>query len=623
MRLLDTTTLQPKEFFEDQIPLYAILSHTWGDDEVLFHDLPGGPTLTAGWAKVTPACGLARELGFSWIWIDTCCIDKSSSSELSEAINSMFRWYQKAALCIAYLADVASHPKPTSEDCAAALARSRWFSRGWTLQELLAPVYLTFYSAEWQKLGSRSVYSDAIAQATKIEAKYLYGSQRLANASVAERMSWAAKRQTTRVEDLAYCLLGIFDVNMPLIYGEGTKAFRRLQEAILRETDDQSIFAWGDLSEGNVLVATQGPRPLIAESPSLFENSGDIIPFSIPTLQTRVRIEHSGIAVITPLQMEGPSTWGPGYEPIFLAPLLCRRKGDLLNTIALCLRTSTLVDKGLDPTHAGTPYYRASSSLFTFSKSAWSAERLCSAFVYFDERRRWYDRKGQDQNRGCVIRTLPKGWRAGAMYSNYLGHADKVSLFPYTKRLTKSYGLGYPIVVSLESLSKGNLALQESVALILQYQYLSLFKDEFWYVKFSDFPGWMVNRAVAVPPGWSLQDVEAVVRTESERWPPDVVRRISNECSKSQDYGAAEASSSRSKDVFERSQLSPFTRFQVSTSRSKDVFEQSQLNTFTRFRVSVTREEVHGSLFLVSVEDMAGENESLEVDHLGRFKPVR
>ncbi|KAK1594643.1 heterokaryon incompatibility protein, partial [Colletotrichum navitas] len=395
MRLLNTATLQLSEFYDGQVPRYAILSHTWADDEVLFDDIEGGPSPKAGWAKVQSACRLARGQDHAWMWIDTCCIDKSSSSELSEAINSMFRWYRDADVCFAYLAD-APCAGPGTPECAAALAGSRWFTRGWTLQELLAPAALDFYSSDWRRIGSRPILARVIGSVTGIDPAYLDGdggALRLAQASVAERMSWASRRQTTRAEDLAYCLLGIFDVNMPLIYGEGPKAFRRLQEAVIRDTDDQSIFAWGDvIVEGGDAAAAAAlsdrrPRPLLAESPAGFRNSGDVVPVWNPAAAAaRVRIEHSGVTVITPLLRETPSKWVVRGRPaVFLAPLLCRRRGDPFNTLALCLRSATPSDRASDA--ASSSYYRVSDALLTYAKTAWTGEKLRSAFVYFDAAR--------------------------------------------------------------------------------------------------------------------------------------------------------------------------------------------------------------------------------------------
>lgn len=268
MRLLDTETHKLVEFQDDRVPLYAILSHTWEEDEVSFQDIEGDSWKhKKGHAKILKACERAREDGFDYIWIDTCCIDKKSSAELSEAINSMFRWYQESAVCYAYLADVQYSIKdsiiPDYE-----FVFSRWFTRGWTLQELIAPSVVIFLDNSWRELGSKEALQRRISYSTNIPSSFLLGDD-LEKASVAQRMSWAAKRTTTRVEDLAYCLMGIFNVNMPLLYGEGEMAFIRLQEEILKYSGDHSLFVWSSADDRGGILAT---------SPSAFSKSSQIIP---------------------------------------------------------------------------------------------------------------------------------------------------------------------------------------------------------------------------------------------------------------------------------------------------------------------------------------------------------
>ncbi|KAF1815945.1 HET-domain-containing protein, partial [Eremomyces bilateralis CBS 781.70] len=244
MRLLHTHSLEI-HFFPASIPAYAILSHTWEQDEVTFQEAlcPDGPVKSKlGYEKLQKAADLAAQDGFEYIWIDTCCIDKTSSSELSEAINSMYRWYQKSSVCYAFLSDVqycASSNTLVQPD----IRNSKWFLRGWTLQELIAPSTLVFYSREWKEIGTKSSLRATISQITGIPEPVLLG-EKIGNYSVAQRMSWASRRRTTRVEDIAYCLMGIFGITMPMLYGEGTRSFRRLQEEIMRQSDDQSIFAW-------------------------------------------------------------------------------------------------------------------------------------------------------------------------------------------------------------------------------------------------------------------------------------------------------------------------------------------------------------------------------------------
>lgn len=278
MRLINTRTLELSEFFGDNIPKrYAILSHRWEDEEVTFRDWQDLTVAKKkkGFFKIGMACKQAQMHGLDYLWVDTNCIDKTSSSELSEAINSMFSWYQKATICYAYLTDVRPMPPEwdeMTEDYVQHFCQSKWFTRGWTLQELLAPGELTFYSRVWSKLASRTTMAGVISETAKIEQKYLFDNSIIKDASVAEKMSWVSRRVTTRIEDMAYCMLGIFDINMPLLYGEGSKAFTRLQEEIIRTSNDHTIFCW----TWNHLVPPDWVS-LLAPCPQTFRNSGNYV----------------------------------------------------------------------------------------------------------------------------------------------------------------------------------------------------------------------------------------------------------------------------------------------------------------------------------------------------------
>ncbi|KAL2171538.1 hypothetical protein VTG60DRAFT_2371 [Thermothelomyces hinnuleus] len=271
MRLLQTAPSeipQMREFIGSQIPSYAILSHTWGDVEVTLQQLHAGdPTelgAKAGFRKIQQTCALARERGgLQYAWVDTCCIDKTSSAELSEAINSMFAWYRDAEVCYVFLVDL---PPGTAGNLTAQLPSCRWFTRGWTLQELLAPRQVLFFDCEWNYRGDLMELAPLVGSITAIPEQLLRREAELGDYAVARRMSWAATRETTRVEDVAYCLLGIFDVNMPLIYGEGAKAFARLQEAIVQTTPDLSIFAWRTDSS----TEARAYAGILADSPRRF-----------------------------------------------------------------------------------------------------------------------------------------------------------------------------------------------------------------------------------------------------------------------------------------------------------------------------------------------------------------
>jgi hypothetical protein len=235
MRLLNITTLRLETFYSD-IPSYAILSHVWGNEEVSFQDLETGAyqVKRRGWEKIVESSRLAAEYGCNYVWIDTCCIDKTSSAELSEAINSMFRWYRKSQVCFAYLEDVSSRPDveedkarkivddPTTsveqkatpltplKSSRRLLSNPRWFSRGWTLQELIAPHLVYFYDSSWNNLGDKRQLEEVISKTTGIDSDVLLEPSLLYSKSIARRMSWASDRETTRVEDIAYCLMGIF-----------------------------------------------------------------------------------------------------------------------------------------------------------------------------------------------------------------------------------------------------------------------------------------------------------------------------------------------------------------------------------------------------------------------------
>lgn len=289
MWLIDTTTLRLEEIVDLQDCKYAILSHTWEKDEVDFQEMlaesrPARLLKKSGFLKIKKTCEVAKEKGYAYAWVDTCCIDKTSSAALSEAINSMFHWYKESSLCLAYLSDLKVNnfehaESKTSEfmkDCV-------WFTRGWTLQELLGPEELDFYDQEWKFRGSKKTLRHELANITGIDTDILEDSELLPTIPVGRRMSWAAHRKTTRVEDIAYCLFGIFGVNMPMIYGEGKNSFLRLQEEIAKSTNDLTLFAWTSQNESGVdrrptHSSQQGKdlRGILAQSPSEFVDCGRV-----------------------------------------------------------------------------------------------------------------------------------------------------------------------------------------------------------------------------------------------------------------------------------------------------------------------------------------------------------
>lgn len=234
--------------FDGDPPPYAILSHTWtAGQEVTYHELLAGVGKDkTGYDKIRFCGDRAAADGLDYFWVDTCCIDKSSSNELSTAINSMYRWYQRASRCYVYLSDVSIPDETIGVEAfritwGEGYRRSRWFTRGWTLQELLAPASVEFFSKEGKRLGSRVSLEEQIHEITQIPISALRG-QLLAKFSVEERMSWVAKRATSEPEDKVYCLLGLFEIFLPLIYGEGeAHAAARLREQIQKREGKQKI----------------------------------------------------------------------------------------------------------------------------------------------------------------------------------------------------------------------------------------------------------------------------------------------------------------------------------------------------------------------------------------------
>jgi len=314
MRLLDASTLEVVEVRDDDVPDYAILSHTWGRDEVSLQDLEllainrpspadspdqartkdqvrAGLERKSGFTKISQASLMSKEYGYEYVWIDTCCIDKTSSAELSEAINSMFSWYQAAGVCFAFLRDVQPLAVQDPADLPSSFRASRWFTRGWTLQELIAPQNMIFFARDWTYLGRKydEPFCRLLARVTGIDERVMSGLLSPLEISVANRMKWAALRETTRIEDMAYCLMGIFNVNMPLLYGEGRRAFVRLQEEILKETDDQSLFAW--TASPSEMQDPDELHGLLAASPAQFASTGLIRP--LPPLQTQDSVPSS------------------------------------------------------------------------------------------------------------------------------------------------------------------------------------------------------------------------------------------------------------------------------------------------------------------------------------------
>ncbi|OJT09994.1 Vegetative incompatibility protein HET-E-1 [Trametes pubescens] len=327
--------------------LYAILSHTWQPEELggeqsyasivelqtrvghttnthfLYVDRSSNTNADSRGTiffsdglsdKIKNACRVAREAGYQLIWIDSGCIDKSSSAELAEAINSMFELYRLADVCYVYLADVPDGDDPRGMN--SQFQRSRWHTRGWTLQEFIAPKNVVFLTKTWTFLGTKTGLASTLEQVTRVDADILLGRAPVDSASVARRMSWAATRETTRVEDEAYSLLGIFGVHLSPIYGEGRNAFLRLQEEILKCIPDQTIFAWGNahmemgpryspyivdpMSVSLEWASTASSDPihwhsLLASSARPFRHAHSAVPLPPSDFAERLHLSNSGV----------------------------------------------------------------------------------------------------------------------------------------------------------------------------------------------------------------------------------------------------------------------------------------------------------------------------------------
>jgi hypothetical protein len=332
MRLLqlhDTDQFSLVEFIDDDVPQYAILSHTWGPDkeEVTFKDIVKGTgTSKAGYAKIRFCAKQAALDNLRYFWVDTCCIDKSNSAELSESINSMFRWYKRANVCYVYLSDLSDDQLQHKDSRAvySELQACRWFSRGWTLQELIAPNNLLFYSNTWKLVGSKGDLLEPITNITRVDPLVLTNRCELNELSVAKRLSWAAHRHTRRIEDQAYCLLGLLDVNIPLIYGEGEKAFLRLQDELLKLSADPSLFVWFRGTDSGIL----------APSPRNFHSCGKIVRVRVVQISHSWEMTHRGLRMSLPMLPLSQR----GLDATFLGILACRMEDDYANVLAIHLK---------------------------------------------------------------------------------------------------------------------------------------------------------------------------------------------------------------------------------------------------------------------------------------------
>lgn len=287
MWLIDVYTRRLREFVGDKTPSYGILSHTWVDgQEVTFQEMTaaagrqGAGSVKTGWQKIDRTCLQAARSGLEYVWVDTCCINKTSSAELSEAINSMFQWYKRAAVCYVFLPDltISAPALEPGEKLQAAIEHCRWFARSWTLQELIAPLHIHFFNREWELCFTKASAAAVLAAITGIDTDILEHKKDLSAVSVAQKMSWAATRESTRIEDASYSLMGIFQINMPLLYGEEERAFLRLQTEIINSCPDPSILAWKlpeDDEEKKAQAGLDQYSGVMASSPLSFRDCAD------------------------------------------------------------------------------------------------------------------------------------------------------------------------------------------------------------------------------------------------------------------------------------------------------------------------------------------------------------
>lgn len=301
---------------------YVIISHVWQKTEVTYEDMPHFKTISASQSapkfpsasKIIGACNAVLDHykgRVTHLWLDTVCIDKKNLTEFSTAINSMWQWYKQAEACFAYLEDL---PSPGVDT----LTESKWFMRGWTLQELVAPKNVIFFDKGWNVKGDKEDLQQVLTARTKIDVDFLLHRQNLSRASISQRMSWFAGRGTTVPEDTAYCLLGLFGVHMPLLYGEGKeRAFRRLQEEIMRYSDDHSLFAWK-----SALPLRLG---LLAESPDFFQDTGHFAHKPSRQNNRPFQVTNKGISIDLYLQQ---------YQGAYIASIDCLHGQSLFGHIS-------------------------------------------------------------------------------------------------------------------------------------------------------------------------------------------------------------------------------------------------------------------------------------------------
>ena len=286
--------------------------------------------------KLVEFFNISSKYGCNYVWFDSGCIDKSSSTELEESIRSMFNWYRNSKICIVHLANTIHLSD---------LRRDPWFTRGWTLQELLAPKRVKFFGKSWQDITLDSINNDKdsylkvplwriISSITRIPLPTLLdftpGIDHARDAFV-----WVSNRKTTRIEDIAYCLIGLLGIPLSIAYGEGNMAFRRLQVEVLQHSHDMGLFAWiGQPSAYN---------SMLAEGPQCFSQSScqsHLQPLLMPKSQTSRSVTNillvldpthafTNYGLRIPLSIYTVSNWEVWHAPSFTFRLRAEQLGNI------------------------------------------------------------------------------------------------------------------------------------------------------------------------------------------------------------------------------------------------------------------------------------------------------
>ncbi|KAH4152831.1 hypothetical protein HBH69_167280 [Parastagonospora nodorum] len=334
--------------------------------------------------KLLQAIEIASIAGAEYIWIDSCCINRANSSELTEALNSMYRYYEKATKCLVYLHDVEWSRTADGEKQPVRsydFSKPEWFTRGWTLQELIAPKQVSFYNKDWKYFGELAEHAKAIEEVTNVPEMVLKGDIKPNKCSVAQRMSWAANRNTTRDEDMSYSLFGLFDVNLVPMYGEGgTKAFIRLQEAIMSRTNDMSLFAWQSTDN------EEEYRGVLARSPKEFGRAGELIDKRILGSNPEFSMTNRGLKIMPLLAKKRDGT-------LFL-PLNCTKTGEnSVQSLGIILRKQRENDTELCRYKPGV-LFPFDWAIFMDEYAFWLKQSETPIYIVRDERYRKHTSRG-------------------------------------------------------------------------------------------------------------------------------------------------------------------------------------------------------------------------------------